>query len=125
MPEAERRPWDAAAAGKFIADLSAGLENLCKRRYVYEGLPVPQGNDSHARVLDDFLAAPALGAELSPDVALRLKKYLRFRHRFVHGYAFEVSWAMVDEPLRALPDTVEAICSRWERWLEQVPEAKE
>jgi hypothetical protein len=32
LSEAERRPWDAAAASKYVADLFLGFENLCKRR---------------------------------------------------------------------------------------------
>ena len=125
VPASERRPWDAAAAGKFISDVCAGLENLCKRRYVYDGLRPPHGSDSHSRMLDDFLTTPQLGGRLPAVLALRLKKHLRFRHRFVHGYAFEVSWAMVDEPLRMLPETVDALCAVWEAWMEELPKGGE
>ena len=113
VPESERRPWDAAAAAKYVSDLCAGLENLCKRRYVFLNLRPPAGPDSHACMMQDFLATAGLGRELTPEMAQRLKKYLRFRHRFVHGYGFQVSWRLVEEPLRLLPDTVSVLATVW------------
>ena len=117
VPVSERRPWDVAAAAKYVADLSLGLENLCKRRCHYLGLPVPEGRDSHSQVLRDFLSQPDLGGLLDAEVAQRLQKYLRFRHRFAHGYGHEVTWEVVEEPLRLLPSTVASLVSVWESWL--------
>ena len=120
-PEA-RRPWDAAAAAKYIADLIAGLENLCKRRCRYLNLPIPAGPESHTQILNDFLDVPELGGTLSKDFCLVLKKYLRFRHRFIHGYGYEVRWEVVDEPLRLLGETVEQLAQAWNRWLDSLPD---
>ena len=119
VPAVDRRPWHAAAAAKYIADLVNGLENLCKRRYRSANLPVPEGEDSHTRILEEFIAAPGLGAGLTDEVKQRLRKYLRFRHRFVHGYGHEVLWDIVDEPLRLLPETIAILRETWLRWLEQ------
>jgi len=116
------KPWHAAAGAKYVADLSTGLENLCRRRYAYLGVRPPGGPESHLRVLEDFLAAEGLGAALRPELADRLTKYLRFRHRFVHGYGHEVAWEMVEEPLRLLPDTVRVLGQIWQRWVEELPE---
>lgn len=120
-PSSERRSWDSAAAAKYVSDLCAGLENLCKRRSIYLGLPRPGGPDSHTQSLKEFLETPDLGGRLDPEVAQRLKKYLRFRHRFIHGYGFQVVWELVDEPLRQLPETVSALASIWEDWLKSLP----
>jgi hypothetical protein len=120
VSESDRRPWDAAAAAKYISDLSAGLENLCKRRYVFLSIKSPAGPDSHARILGEFLAAPGLGDSIAPDLAARLKEYLRFRHRFIHGYGFTVSWEMVEGPLRELPETVDVLIAVWNSWLESL-----
>jgi uncharacterized protein YutE (UPF0331/DUF86 family) len=122
VPESERRPWDAAAAAKYVSDLCAGLENLCKRRCVFLNLRQPEGADSHSQVIHDFLSTPGLGLDLTPELALRLKKYMRFRHRFVHGYGFEVSWNLVEEPLRLLPDTVGVLAATWRAWVEKLPD---
>lgn len=111
-------PWHAAAGAKYVADLWIGIENLCKRRCVHLGLAVPSGADSHNRLLNDFLAQPELGGKLSSDIQYRLKKYKNFRHRFTHGYGFEVEWANVEEPLCLLPETVELLTSLWLKWLE-------
>lgn len=120
VPEADRRPWDSAAAAKYISDLVAGLENLCRRRLHYLSLPFPSGPDSHTRLLEGFLAIPSLGGELSNDERLMLKRYLRFRHRFIHGYGHEVNWDMVKEPLQFLPSYVSRLSNIWNAWLREI-----
>lgn len=119
VPAEDRFPWHAAAAAKYIADLVSGLEILCKRRYRSSNLPVPEGEDSHARILEEFIATPELGANLTDEVKHRLRKYLRFRHRFVHGYGHEVLWDIVDEPLHLLPETIAILREVWLHWLTQ------
>lgn len=117
VPPEERRPWDSAAAAKYIADFVLGIENLCKRRHLFLGTRPPEGPDSHTQTLNEFLDAEGPGGGLAPEVQHRLKLYLRFRHRFFHGYGHEVKWEVVEEPLRLLPDTIAAVADAWERWL--------
>jgi hypothetical protein len=117
VPPEARRPWDSAAAAKYIADFYAGFENLCKQRMGALGIPFPEGSDSHSRILNDFLAQEDLGGRLTPGQSLLLKKYLRFRHRFIHGYGFDVSWEMVAEPLAKIPETVALLKRIWTDWL--------
>ena len=119
--EADRRPWDAAAASKYVADLFLGFENLCKRRYRYLNQPLPSGPNYHSEILTDFLDEKALGGTLSDTVVERLKKYLRFRHRFSHGYGYDVSWEIAEEPLQLLPETVELLSRIWKSWLDDLP----
>ncbi|NCC62209.1 MAG: hypothetical protein EOM12_15015 [Verrucomicrobiae bacterium] len=115
-----RLPWHAAAGAKYVADLWNGIENLCKRRCVHLKRPMPTGTDWHQQLLDDFLAEPQLGGALSDEMKYRLKKYKSFRHRFVHGYGFEIDWKRVEEPLKLLPDTVAVLTPVWLTWLEAV-----
>ena len=124
VPPHQRRPWDAAAAAKYVADLFTGLENPCKRRCRYLAQPIPEGPESHTEILNQFLELAELGGTLSKGFSLRLKKYLRFRHRFVHGYGYEVSWEIVEEPLRLLPETVEQLARTWNHWLDTLPPDK-
>ena len=121
-PDSEHSSWDAAAAAKYISDLFGGLENLWKRRCVFLNVRPPAGPDSHLQVLKDFLAAPGLGDSISPGMAARLRKYLDFRHRFIHGYGFMVTWEMVAEPLRDLPETVAVLTAAWTGWLDNLPD---
>lgn len=121
VPENERRPWDVAAAAKFVADFFLGLENLCKRRYRFLGKPFPEGPDSHSVLLNDFVETAGLGGSLSTELKERLWKYLRFRHRFVHGYGWQMRWELVEEPLRLLPETVRQISEVWDIWLASLP----
>jgi len=118
VPADRRDPWDAAAAAKFVADLFLGLENLCKRRYKHLDLIPPGGSDHHYKILNEFLSLPELGGSLPEEMGERLKKYLSFRHRFFHGYGYEVSWDIVEEPLRLLPETVQIISNIWTSWLD-------
>jgi len=119
VPASRRKPWDSAAASKYISDVFLGLENLCKRRFRHLGRDIPAGADSHSALLNDFLQTDDLGGALPDEVKIRLKKYLRFRHRFSHGYGFEVNWEIAEEPLRLLPDTVAIIADVWRRWIEK------
>jgi hypothetical protein len=93
------------------------VENLCKRRYAALEIPLPQGPDSHARILADLLAAPHFAERISANLSLRLKKYLAFRHRFTHGYGQILLWSMVEEPLRQIPETVSDLTGIWTDWL--------
>ena len=120
IPDAKRDPWDATAAAKYVSDVFHGVENLWKRRCVFLNMPWPEGPDSHAKILNDFLATPSLGGRLIPEIAQRLRSYKSFRHRFIHGYAFEPVWEMVEEPLHLIPETIEAIAEIWEHWLEEI-----
>jgi len=117
----ERRPWDSAAAAKYVADLFLGLENLCKRRYRYLDRHIPDGPESHTQILADFLQEPSLGGSLDGPLAERLKRYLRFRHRFSHGYGYEVNWEIVEEPLQLLPETVDVLTKMWREWVASLP----
>lgn len=120
VPADQRRPWDSAAASKYISDVFLGLENLCKCRLRWLGEAIPDGPQSHTEILESFLAADGLGRGLSADMQLRLKKYLRFRHRFFHGYGFEVSWEIAEEPLMLLSETVEILARTWRQWLAEL-----
>ena len=120
LPEAKRDPWDATAAAKYVSDVIHGLENLWRRRCAFLSEPLPQGPDSHSRILNCFLQNPSLGGHLPPEIADRLKMYMRFRHRFIHGYAFEPDWAMVKEPLGLMPETITAMEEVWESWLNEL-----
>lgn len=113
VPPSERRPWDAMAAAKCVADVYRGLENLWKRLCVHSDRAFPTGSDSHAKILSAFLAETGLGGKLSAEMSERLKLYKDFRHRFVHGYGFEVSWELVAEPLALIPETVAELVRVW------------
>lgn len=120
VPANERRPWDAAAAAKYIADMFRGLENLCKRKSRYLNGAFPEGPDSHAQMLRDFLGPDGPGHVLTPEIAHRLRLYKGFRHRFIHGYGFGIDWEVVEEPLRLLPETINALQDAWNLWLESL-----
>lgn len=97
------------------------VENLWKRRCRYLGQTVPEGATSHHDALLAFLDDPVLGKRLPPGMDERLANYLRFRHRFFHGYGYDVSWEKVAEPLALIPDTVDELRRVWEQWLAELP----
>lgn len=115
-PELKKDSWDAAAAGKLISDLIGGLESLLRKKSRAENTPMPQGPDWHLVMLNGFLEDPAFQSAWSESQKALLLRYLRFRHRFVHGYGHELSWEMVQEPLTDLPAIAEALAKAWEQW---------
>lgn len=82
------RAWHAAAAAKYISDFMLGLENLWKRRCRHLRVPIPGGPSFHRQILTSFLDQEQLGGRLTSEISQRLGSYLRFRHRFIHGYGF-------------------------------------
>jgi hypothetical protein len=114
-------PLFSAAAAKYVADVFMGLENLWKRRCRYLKLPVPEGPASHRDTLAQFLDDPKLGKLLHPGVDEHLGRYLRFRHRFIHGYTYDVAWSIVEEPLALIPETVAELRRVWDNWLSGLP----
>ena len=50
--------------------------------------------------------------ELPPGAGDRLRKYLSFRHRFIHNYGDQLSWGIVRGPLGLLPETVAFLAGR-------------
>ncbi len=118
-PGLKKDSWDAAAAGKLISDLVSGLESLLKRKARAEGKPIPQGPAWHLELLTAFLADPVFNsAWTEPQKALWIR-YLRFRHRFIHGYGHELGWDMVQEPFVGLPSMAESLAQAWENWVNQ------
>jgi hypothetical protein len=116
-PGLEKDAWDAAAAGKMISDLVGGLESLLKRKARADGKILPQGPDWHLVLLNGFLADPAFGYTWTESQKALWTRYLRFRHRFIHGYGHEMGWSMVREPLVELPAMAEALALVWENWV--------
>jgi len=114
------QPWHCAAAAKYISDVMLGLENLWRRRCLHFNRPPPSGPSSHRQVLADFLDDKDLGGRLPLDFGDRLGLYLRFRHRFIHGYGFELGWETVREPLALLPETVKILIECWGKWLDEI-----
>ncbi|MFH0880295.1 MAG: hypothetical protein V2A34_11330 [Lentisphaerota bacterium] len=113
----QRRPWDVAAAAKYTADLYSGFENILKRWCKENETKLPEGPDFHRRLLDAFLQEPFFHQWVSPEFADHLFQYLRFRHRFIHGYGHELKWEHLEEPLRLVANTVEQIEEIWNAWL--------
>lgn len=119
LTDEEKRPWDAVAAAKYISDFWMGFESLWKCRLRYHDESSPDGSESHAKVLNDLISEPELGTILTEDEILTLKKYLRFRHRFIHGYGNEISWELVEEPLKLLPITITLVERIWNNWIDK------
>jgi uncharacterized protein YutE (UPF0331/DUF86 family) len=69
-------------------------------------------------MLTEFLDDADLGGRLPGELGERLGLYLRFRHRFIHGYGFELSWETVKEPLALLSETVRQMVECWRKWLD-------
>lgn len=121
LPASQRELWECMAVAKLVADFYMGCENLIKRHHRALGRAAVEAPDSHTQLLRDFLDDSGLGAHLSCECRERMELYLRFRHRFVHGYGSEVKWEMVEEPLRLIPEMVELVAHVWEQWLSGLP----
>lgn len=88
MKREERTVVELAAIGVFLQNTYNGMENIQKRILKFKNVPVPHTETYH----QDLLNLSVKHKIISENVSNELKKYLGFRHFFIHGYG-----TMMDE----------------------------
>lgn len=86
------RDQKTAMAG-YLMNFYNGLENIMKRVAKEYYATMPTGELWHKQLLKQSLVPPT-GMEplFSERVVNKLYGYLGFRHFFIHGYGFKLSW---------------------------------
>ncbi len=84
------------ALAAMLHSLYTGMEGVLKRIHRLRGGSAPRRDTWHSDLLlASSQSSGALRAPVSPALALRLKEYLRFRHRFRQGYGHELNWELL------------------------------
>jgi len=80
--------------GKYVHDFYQGVERIFERIEKWTDVPLPVGESWHTFLLQQMerevqWRRPAV---IDHALALRLHRYLRFRHLFRHTYGYELVW---------------------------------
>ena len=97
---------ELSAIGTFLQNTYSGMENVLKRILKFKGVPILHTKSYH----QDLLKLSVKHKIISEDMSYELKKYLGFRHFFVHGYGV----MMDQEKLIPLAEKLPYVWSKFE-----------
>jgi len=60
---------------------------------------------------------------INPELAGQLQQYLAFRHRFRNLYGFDLAWGSMEQPVKALPETLRRFNTALDNFLLMLIEA--
>lgn len=107
------------ALGKYVHDFYECVERLFERIEKRLEVPIPTGSSWHTYLLHQMEREiegkrPAV---IDHDLALRLHRYLRFRHLFRHTYGYELVWEELRPLVEGLPEVFNALRTQLESFL--------
>ena len=97
--------FDLRAVGSIVHDFYTGAERIFERIAVQIDEDLPSRPRSHTDLLRRMEHAwgERRQAVVDHDLALRLHRYLRFRHLFRHTYGYELVWEELRPLVEVLP----------------------
>jgi uncharacterized protein YutE (UPF0331/DUF86 family) len=97
---------ELSAIGTFLQNTYSGIENILKRILKFKKIPVLHTETYH----QDLLNLSVKHKIISENMFYELKKYLGFRHFFVHGYGI----MMDEEKLMPLAENLPDVWSKFD-----------
>ncbi len=110
-------------AGKIVHDFYGGVERIFERIAMRLDEDLPPGPHWHTDLLRrmEHPWGEKRQAVVDHDLALRLHRYLRFRHLFRHTYGYELVWDELRPLVEGLPRALADLNTRLQLFL--VPES--
>ncbi|MFA0782413.1 nucleotidyltransferase family protein [Fervidibacter sacchari] len=107
------------ALGKYVHDFYECVERIFERIEKRLEVSIPTGSSWHTHLLRQMEQEiegkrPAV---IDHDLALRLHRYLRFRHLFRHTYGYELVWEELRPLVEGLPEVFNALRTQLESFL--------
>jgi len=97
--------------GKYVHDFYEGVERIFERIERGLSIPVPSGESWHILPLRQMEreVEGKRAALLDHSLALKLHRYLRFRHLFRHTYGYELVWEELRPLVEMMPEVLEEL----------------
>ncbi len=105
--------------GKHVHDFYGGVERIFERIEKRTEMPIPTGENWHTLLLQQMERefAGKRPAVVDHALALRLHRYLRFRHLFRHTYGYELVWDELRPLVESLPEVFDGFKKSVEKFL--------
>lgn len=98
---------ELAAISTYIHNIYKGMENILTLILKHKNIIIVKNDSWHKSIVNKALEIKIISNELS----LELKKYLSFRHYFVHGYSVKIR----QEDLLPLAKNIESVWNNFKQ----------
>ncbi|MDI6782278.1 MAG: hypothetical protein QME49_09290 [bacterium] len=98
---------ELAAISTYIHNIYKGMENILTLILKHKNVVIVKNDSWHKSIVNEALEIGIISNELS----LELKKYLSFRHYFIHGYSVKLR----QEDLLPLAKNIESVWNNFKQ----------
>lgn len=111
---------EISGMGKYVHDFYEGVERIFERIEKRTEVPFPIGESWHTLLLRqmEHEVQKRRPAVIDHALALRLHRYLRFRHLFRHTYGYELVWDELCPLVEGLAEVFESLQEQIHRFLD-------